>query len=83
MIIGFMFLLDVQLALYCLVLLPLIAIIAIAFRKMLRNSYQRARTQLSRTIAFLAENLSGMSLIQSFHQEKEQVSRFSQRAASI
>ncbi|WP_020619566.1 ABC transporter transmembrane domain-containing protein [Paenibacillus daejeonensis] len=79
MIIGFMFLLDVQLALYCLVLLPLIAIIAVAFRKMLRNSYQRARTQLSRTIAFLAENLSGMSLIQSFHQEKEQVSRFSQR----
>jgi len=79
MIIGFMFLLDVQLALYCLILLPLIAVIAIAFRAMLRNSYQRARTQLSRLIAFLAENLSGMSLIQSFHQEREQLSRFSQR----
>ncbi|MBD2845786.1 ABC transporter ATP-binding protein [Paenibacillus sp. IB182496] len=79
MIIGFMFFLDVQLALYCMILLPLIAIIAIAFRTMLRSAYQRARTQLSRLIAFLAENLSGMSLIQSFHQEKEQVSRFSRR----
>ncbi|GGF91182.1 ABC transporter ATP-binding protein [Paenibacillus abyssi] len=79
MIIGFMFFLDVQLALYCLILLPLIAVIAVAFRALLRNSYQRARTQLSRLIAFLAENLAGMSLIQNFHQEKEQVSRFSER----
>ncbi|XEC95414.1 ABC transporter ATP-binding protein [Paenibacillus tarimensis] len=79
MIIGFMFFLDVEIALYCLILLPLIAVIAAAFRTLLRNAYQRARTQLSRMIAFLAENLAGMSLIQSFHQENEQVDRFSQR----
>jgi ATP-binding cassette subfamily B multidrug efflux pump len=76
LIIGFMFYLDVQLALYCMILLPIIALIAIAFRTWLRTSYQRARAQLSRLIAFVAENLAGMSLIQAFHQEKEQQSRF-------
>ncbi|GAB2673330.1 ABC transporter ATP-binding protein [Paenibacillus thermoaerophilus] len=76
LILGFMFALDVELALYSLVLLPVIAAIAFAFRTLLRNSYHRTRTQLSRMIAYLAENLSGMSLIQAFHQEKEQKKRF-------
>ncbi|MBM6994787.1 ABC transporter ATP-binding protein [Paenibacillus sp. DXFW5] len=79
LVVVFMFALDVQLALYCLVLFPIITVIAIAFRKYLRTSYQRARSLLSRLIAFTAENLSGMSLIQSFHQEGEQSSRFRER----
>ncbi|RXZ79154.1 ABC transporter ATP-binding protein [Paenibacillaceae bacterium] len=78
MIIGFMFFLDAQLALYCLILLPIIAVIAAAFRTMLRDRYRQARAQLSRLIGFLAENLAGMSLIQTFHQEKEQVRQFSE-----
>lgn len=79
LIVGFMFALDAQLATYCLLLFPLIAAIAFAFRTFLRSAYQRSRAQLSRLIAFLAENLSGMSLIQSFHQEKEQISQFTDR----
>ncbi|MCT2194231.1 ABC transporter ATP-binding protein [Paenibacillus sp. MB22_1] len=79
LVVVFMFALDVELALYCLILFPIITVIAIAFRKYLRTSYQRARSLLSRLIAFTAENLSGMSLIQSFHQEGEQTSRFGER----
>ncbi|SMF10107.1 ABC transporter ATP-binding protein [Paenibacillus barengoltzii] len=79
LVVVFMFALDVQLALYCLILFPIITAIAIAFRKYLRTSYQQARSLLSRLIAFTAENLSGMSLIQSFHQEGEQTSRFRDR----
>ncbi|WP_068783057.1 ABC transporter ATP-binding protein [Paenibacillus phocaensis] len=79
LVVVFMFALDVQLALACLILFPIITIIAVAFRKYLRTSYQRARSLLSRLIAFTAENLSGMSLIQSFHQEGEQASRFAER----
>ncbi len=79
MIIGFMFMLDVELALYALLLLPIIAVIAISFRKWLRTVYQRARAQLSRMIAYLAENLAGMSLIQVFHQEEQQQEGFMQR----
>ncbi|MBY9080793.1 ABC transporter ATP-binding protein [Paenibacillus sp. HN-1] len=78
LIIGFMFALDARLALYCLLLLPLIAAIAIAFRAYLRRTYQESRSRLSRLIAFTAENLSGMSLIQAFHQEKEQTRRFTE-----
>lgn len=79
MIIGFMFYLDVTLALYCLILFPVIFIIAALYRKMLRSAYQKARAQLSRLIAFIAENLAGMSLIQTYHQEKEQIGRFAER----
>ena len=50
----------------------------LVLRKALRNAYQRSRTQLSRSIAFIAENLAGMSLIQAFHQEKEQTAAFTQ-----
>jgi ATP-binding cassette subfamily B multidrug efflux pump len=79
LIIGFMFWLDVKLALYALLLLPIIAAIAIGFRKRLRSVYQRARAQLSRLIAYLAENLAGMSLIQVFHQEEQQQEGFMKR----
>lgn len=79
LVIGFMFSLDVRLAFYCLLLFPVIFCISFLFRKALRSSYQRARAQLSRMIAFVAENLSGMSLIQAFHQEKEQTRQFTER----
>ncbi len=79
LIIVFMFRLDATTALYCMILLPIIAAIAVVFRSFLRSAYQQARSRLSRLIAFLAENLAGMSLIQAFHQEEEQFSQFSAR----
>jgi len=78
-IVLMMFQLDATLALYCLVLLPLIAIIAISFRSFMRKTYQMARTRLSSLIAFVAENLSGMNLIQVFHQQKQQGERFKEK----
>ncbi|MBD2867886.1 ABC transporter ATP-binding protein [Paenibacillus arenilitoris] len=78
-IIVMMFQLDTTLALYCLILLPIIAIIAIAFRSFMRATYQLARTRLSRMVAFVAENLSGMNLVQVFHQQKEQQKQFNER----
>jgi ATP-binding cassette, subfamily B, multidrug efflux pump len=74
-----MFQLDLTLGTYCLFLLPLIAVIAVTFRTFVRNTYQMARTRLSRLVAFVAENLSGMSLIQLFHQQKEQSEQFKDR----
>ncbi|MFC4598716.1 ABC transporter ATP-binding protein [Cohnella hongkongensis] len=78
-IVAFMFHLDVELTIYCLILIPVIFLIAIGFRRHMRKTYQRARSALSRLISFAAENLAGMSLIQAFHQEKEQKSRFADR----
>lgn len=76
LILGFMFALDVHLALYCLILLPVVALIAVLFRSKLRYVYKQSRSRLSRMIAFLAENLNGMSLIQTFHQEREQLALY-------
>ncbi len=77
-IIYFMFRLDTTLAWYSMLTLPIIATLAILFRKRLREVYQQARSRLSRLVAFTAENLSGMGLIQIFHQEKEQTRRFTE-----
>ncbi|PQP83005.1 ABC transporter ATP-binding protein [Paenibacillus sp. PCH8] len=81
LIIVFMFQLDPVLASYSLIVLPVIAVVAVLFRSRLRTAYQNARTRLSRLIAFTAENLSGMFLIQAFHQEEEQKKRFSEQNA--
>ncbi|NBC70225.1 ABC transporter ATP-binding protein [Paenibacillus sacheonensis] len=78
-IIVLMFQLDVRMTLYCLILLPIIALNAIAFRSYMRKTYQMTRTNLSRLVAFVAENLAGMHIIQVFHQEKEQQRQFSER----
>ncbi|MDP9700677.1 ATP-binding cassette subfamily B protein [Paenibacillus intestini] len=81
LIIFFMFQLDPMLASYSLIVLPVIAVVAALFRRRLRSAYQNARTRLSRLIAFTAENLSGMFLIQAFHQEEEQKKRFKEQNA--
>ncbi|WP_284638684.1 ABC transporter ATP-binding protein [Paenibacillus silviterrae] len=78
-IIALMFHLDPTLAAYSMIILPIIAGIAIGFRNYIRKTYQLTRTHLSRLIAFVAENLAGMNLIQAFHQEKEQNQRFTGR----
>ncbi len=82
LVVAFMFSLDAKLAALCMLLFPVIIAIAVVFRRALQQSYKRARSQLSRVIAFVAENLSGMSLTQAFRQEKEQMRRFKDRNAS-
>lgn len=81
-IIVLMFQLDVELTLYCLILLPVIALIAVSFRSYMRKTYQMARTNLSRMVAFVAENLAGMNVIQAFHQEQEQQGQFTDKNRS-
>jgi len=81
-ILVMMFQLDVTLTLYSLILVPIIALIAIAFRSYMRKTYQIARTRLSRLVAFTAENLAGMPLIQVFHQQVEQSKQFNEKNQS-
>ena len=76
LIIAMMLKLDAVLALYSMILIPVIAGIAIGFRPMLRKTYEQTRLQLSRLISFLAENLAGMNIIQVFHQEKKQLDKY-------
>ncbi|MCJ8013825.1 ABC transporter ATP-binding protein/permease [Paenibacillus sp. KQZ6P-2] len=82
LIIYFMFRLDTTLAWYSLTILPVIGLVAFMFRRYLRQAYQVTRSRLSRLIGFIAENLSGMGLIQAFRQEEEQTRRFNEHNQS-
>jgi ATP-binding cassette subfamily B multidrug efflux pump len=76
MIIIFMFQLNLKFALYCFLVVPVIIIVSRYFQEKLRKINQEMRSRLSAVIAFLAENLAGMSIVQIFHQEKKQYRAF-------
>lgn len=76
MIVVAMFELNVRIALYAMLLIPVIVLISLAFRKRLRRTYQTTRSRLSNIVAFLAENLAGIRIIQIFRQEPRQLNRF-------
>lgn len=76
MIIFAMFELNGQIAAYSMIILPIIFAISLLFRGKLREAYQTTRTRLSNVVAFLAENLAGIRIIQIFQQEKRQAERF-------
>jgi ATP-binding cassette subfamily B protein len=71
-----MVVLNWKLALLASLLIPLIMLVSMAFRKRLRDRYNRTRSRLSRMIGFVAENLSGMRITQAFHQEQKQLGAF-------
>ncbi len=83
LIIVMMFQLDAELAWYCLILLPIVFTIAILFRSYMRKIYQLTRSRLSSMVAFVAENLNGMNIIQVFHQQKEQQKQFAEKNGSF
>lgn len=76
LIIVAMFELNGRVAGYTMAVLPIVFGISLAFRRRLRNAYQATRTRLSNIVAFLAENLAGMRIIQIFHQEQRQANHF-------
>lgn len=71
-----MFILNVQLALFCLIILPLIFGIMAAYRKYSSVFYQDLRERLSQLNAKLSESLQGMAIIQVFRQEKRMRDEF-------
>ena len=65
-IMFFMLRLNVTIALYCFLLIPLVAVITVFFQKRLRKVNAEVRNRLGIAIGFLAENLRGMAIIQIF-----------------
>ncbi|GMA51703.1 lipid A ABC transporter permease/ATP-binding protein [Alicyclobacillus contaminans] len=88
MVVVAMFELNVRIAAWSMLLIPVLFGISALYRKRLRRAYQTTRTRLSNIMAFLAENLAGIRIIQIFHQEQRQAARFdalnrSHRQASV
>lgn len=71
-----MFILNVKLALFCLVILPILFIIIRTYRKYSSVFYKDLRERLSQLNAKLSESLQGMSIIQVFRQEKRMRKEF-------
>lgn len=71
-----MFALDVTLALYSLIVFPLILLIIFVYRKYSSKFYRARREKLSQLNANISESISGMSIIQQFNQEKRLTSEF-------
>ncbi|OCA89301.1 multidrug ABC transporter ATP-binding protein [Bacillus sp. FJAT-27225] len=65
-----MFMLDVKLALFCTLLLPIIVAVIATYRKYSSRYYLAMRERLSQLNAKLSESLQGMPIIQVFRQEK-------------
>ncbi len=71
-----MFILNKTLAIVSISLFPIVTILTIAFRLKAREIYRNVRTLLARINAYLAENISGMKIIQLFLREEENHERF-------
>ncbi|WP_425590121.1 ABC transporter ATP-binding protein [Fictibacillus arsenicus] len=69
-IFGFMFYLNVKLAVFCLGILPFIICIMWMYRKYSSKSFYEMREKLSQLNAKLNESLQGMSIVQVFNQQK-------------
>lgn len=83
LIMFFMLRLHVTIALWCFLMIPVIALVSLFFRTILRRIYNEIRSRLSAAISFLAENLNGMAIVQIFNQEAKQQKRFDERNQAL
>lgn len=64
-----MLLMNVQLALACFMVLPLMIAVTVIFRKQARENYRRVRAAISWVNSVLAENINGVRVIQAFSRQ--------------
>ena len=75
-IVTALLLIDWQLGLLMLAVLPLIGAVSIFFRNYVRDCFRRTRVALARINSFLNEHLSGMSVVQLFNREQRAAEQF-------
>ena len=71
-----MFLMDWQLALVTLAVMPFVFLTAHGFRSRIRDAYRDIRLRLARINAFLQERITGIAVVQLFGQEQRTAERF-------
>ena len=71
-----MFVYDWQLALLSLAPVPILLWATNIFKNSIRKSFQDVRTQVARLNAFVQEHIQGMSIVQLFGKEKEEMKKF-------
>lgn len=71
-----MFSISASLSLVTFIIVPLILVATMLFRKRVRDSYREIRIKLARLNAFTQEHLAGMTEVQFFRQEKKIMGQF-------
>jgi ATP-binding cassette subfamily B protein len=75
-VIGFMLYEDWKLALITLIPMPFLFASTYVFKEAIKSSFQEVRTQVARLNTFLAEHISGISIIQLFAREDQEMRKF-------
>ena len=76
-IVGVLFWLDWRLALVTFCILPLLAALTLWFKVRARQRYREVRLKLAAINSFLQEQITGMSVVQLFNQERRTFDAFS------
>jgi len=63
--------LDIRMTLVSICCIPIIVIVSFIYRIFARKNFIKMKGMLSKINGFLAENISGMKLVQIFHRERE------------
>ncbi|WP_332694918.1 ABC transporter ATP-binding protein [Halalkalibacter lacteus] len=77
-IIAILLHMSVKLTLLSFTVIPILIVMVIFYKKLIRQAHRYTRLLLSRLNSNLAENLSGMRIIQLFTREKKQIEQFDQ-----
>ncbi|RZA03410.1 MAG: ABC transporter ATP-binding protein [Sphingobacteriaceae bacterium] len=75
-IIGYMFHRDWKLTAITLIPMPLLFASTYVFKEAIKSSFQEVRTQVAHLNTFLAEHISGISVIQNFAREEQEMRKF-------
>ncbi|WP_229704659.1 ABC transporter ATP-binding protein [Mucilaginibacter phyllosphaerae] len=75
-VIGIMLYQDWKLALITLIPMPLLFASTYVFKEAIKSSFQEVRTQVAQLNTFLAEHISGISIIQYFSREEQEMRKF-------
>ena len=75
-VIGYMLILDWKLALITLIPMPFLLLSTYVFKEAIKSSFQEVRTQVAQLNTFLAEHISGISIIQFFAREDQEMRKF-------
>lgn len=74
---------DVRMAGFSFLLLPLVTVLTFLFRFLSRKAYQITRNKITELNAFLSEHISGMRLIQIFAREEEKYREFEKKSGEL
>lgn len=77
-IIALMLITNWKLALVAFAVLPLMIVLMVFWRRRAVTTYRATRIAISRVNAYLAENIAGVRVIQSFAREPQNVARFAE-----